>query len=53
MPGDIEKGERAGFFRYMTKPFIVDEIIATIGDALEKAGGANISGDDTTRNAAE
>ena len=53
MPGDIEKGERAGFFRYMTKPFIVDEIIATIGDALEKAGGANNPAADTTKNAAE
>ena len=53
MPEDIKRGERAGFYRYMTKPFIVDEIIATIDDALEKTISANNPADDTTRNAAE
>lgn len=53
MSGDVEKGERAGFFRYMTKPFIVDEIIATIGDALKKSIRNNNTNANKTQNAAE
>jgi PAS domain S-box-containing protein len=33
MPGDINKGMEAGFFRYLTKPIRVDEFM----DALDKA----------------
>ena len=35
MPHDIEKGLRAGFFRYMTKPIKVSEFMATLDAALE------------------
>ncbi|MAF50174.1 MAG: PAS domain S-box protein [Rhodospirillales bacterium] len=48
MASDLKKGEQAGFFSYMTKPFIVDEIIATIDAALAKANGG-----ETPRTAAE
>jgi CheY-like chemotaxis protein len=38
MPRDIEKGLRAGFFRYLTKPIKVDEFMDTLDVALEFAG---------------
>jgi CheY-like chemotaxis protein len=38
MPRDIEKGLRAGFFRYLTKPINVDEFMDTLNVALEFAG---------------
>ena len=59
MPGDIEKGKRAGFLRYITKPFVVDEIIVTIGEALQKTANGNTttkgnrSGVEASRSAAE
>jgi CheY-like chemotaxis protein len=34
MPLDIEKGLKAGFFRYITKPIKLDEFIETIDLAL-------------------
>jgi CheY-like chemotaxis protein len=34
MPGDIKKGLEAGFFRYLTKPIDLDELVA----AMEAAG---------------
>jgi PAS domain S-box-containing protein len=34
MPRDIEKGLRAGFFRYLTKPIKVNEFFATLDMAL-------------------
>jgi len=34
MPRDIEKGLQAGFFRYLTKPIKVDELMATLDEAL-------------------
>jgi PAS domain S-box-containing protein len=34
MPGDIEKGLAAGFFRYLTKPIRVDEFMDTLDSAL-------------------
>ena len=38
MPRDIEKGPQAGFFRYLTKPIIVRELMDTLHMALEFAG---------------
>jgi signal transduction histidine kinase len=37
MPLDIERGLKAGFFRYLTKPIKVDEFMATLDVALESA----------------
>jgi PAS domain S-box-containing protein len=37
MPGDIEKGLAAGFFRYLTKPIKVNEFMNTLDSALELA----------------
>ncbi len=37
MAGDIEKGEVAGFSRYLTKPVRVDELVATIRENLREA----------------
>ena len=37
MPHDIEKGLRAGFFRYMTKPIKVNEFMETLDAAFEHA----------------
>jgi len=38
MPRDIEKGLKAGFFRYLTKPIKVNEFMETLDVALEFAG---------------
>jgi CheY-like chemotaxis protein len=35
MPRDIRKGEEAGFFRYLTKPIRVDELMEAVNTALE------------------
>jgi len=35
MPGDIEKGLAAGFFRYLTKPLKVNEFMNTLDLALK------------------
>ncbi|MFA6013964.1 MAG: PAS domain S-box protein [Gallionellaceae bacterium] len=37
MPRDIEKGHEAGFFRYLTKPIKVVELIDALDDALKFA----------------
>ena len=37
MPRDIEKGLKAGFYRYLTKPIIVKELMDTLNAALEFA----------------
>jgi PAS domain S-box-containing protein len=37
MPRDIKKGLEAGFFRYLTKPIRVKELMDTLNDALEFA----------------
>jgi CheY-like chemotaxis protein len=38
MPLDIERGIKAGFFRYITKPIKVHEFMETVDMALELAG---------------
>jgi len=38
MPLDIERGLKAGFFRYITKPIKVDEFMEVLNEALELAG---------------
>ena len=35
MPRDIAKGLAAGFFRYLTKPIVITEFMATLDQALE------------------
>ncbi len=37
MVGDIKKGLEAGFFRYLTKPINVNELMNTVDQALEDA----------------
>jgi CheY-like chemotaxis protein len=37
MPRDIETGLAAGFFRYLTKPIKINELINVLDDALEFA----------------
>ena len=37
VPRDIEKGLKAGFFRYLTKPIKVNEFMETLDTALEHA----------------
>ncbi len=39
MPGDIERGLAAGFFRYLTKPIKVNEFMDTLDSALVFATG--------------
>jgi DNA-binding response OmpR family regulator len=45
MPRDIQKGLEAGFFRYLTKPIKVNELMETLDIALEhtkaQSGGAH------------
>jgi CheY-like chemotaxis protein len=38
MPPDIERGLKAGFFRYITKPIKVNEFMEALDVALEFAG---------------
>ena len=35
LPGDISKGLEAGFFRYLTKPFKVDEFMDSLDAAMD------------------
>jgi CheY-like chemotaxis protein len=37
MPLDVERGMKAGFFRYITKPIKVNEFLAALDEALESA----------------
>jgi CheY-like chemotaxis protein len=41
MPSDVEKGMKAGFFRYITKPIRVNEFIGAMDVALEHAHSAH------------
>ena len=34
MPADLERGRAAGFARYLTKPFHIDQFVATITEVL-------------------
>jgi CheY-like chemotaxis protein len=34
MSKDIQKGIQAGFFAYLTKPFVIDDLLNTIDQAL-------------------
>jgi CheY-like chemotaxis protein len=38
MPRDIERGLKAGFFRYITKPIKVNQFMEALDTALEFAG---------------
>jgi CheY-like chemotaxis protein len=38
MPRDIERGLKAGFFRYLTKPIKVTEFMEALDVALDSAG---------------
>jgi DNA-binding response OmpR family regulator len=44
MTRDIEKGLEAGFFRYLTKPIKIKELMATLNEALELAEEATHAG---------
>lgn len=39
MPWDVEKGQQAGFFAYLTKPLDIIELINTIQQALKQGNG--------------
>ena len=45
MPRDVERGLKAGFFRYLTKPMRVPELLETLGAALELAEARRASRD--------
>jgi len=38
MPRDVNKGLKAGFFRYITKPITIDEFVEALDGALDFAG---------------
>ncbi|PKL76611.1 MAG: hybrid sensor histidine kinase/response regulator, partial [Candidatus Melainabacteria bacterium HGW-Melainabacteria-1] len=38
MPNDIKRGQKAGFFRYLTKPILVNEFMSALNKALLLAG---------------
>ncbi|WP_454739215.1 PAS domain-containing hybrid sensor histidine kinase/response regulator [Cupriavidus necator] len=44
MPRDIEKGMKAGFFRYLTKPIRLDEFMDALDAALELRRGETTPG---------
>jgi CheY-like chemotaxis protein len=39
MPRDVKKGLEAGFFRYITKPIKINELMNAVNEALELAAG--------------
>jgi len=44
MARDIERGVQAGFFRYMTKPIKVNELMGALNEALESAAKKSAAG---------
>ncbi len=46
MPFDVEKGLRAGFFRYITKPIRVSELMNAVNNALEFSDTVQIDAPD-------
>jgi len=44
MARDVQRGLKAGFFRYITKPIKVDEFMETLDAALDLAGSASAGG---------
>jgi CheY-like chemotaxis protein len=44
IPRDIEKGLEAGFFRYLTKPIKVNELLHTLDSALDYAKTKKVEG---------
>jgi CheY-like chemotaxis protein len=40
MPLDVERGLKAGFFRYITKPIRVTEFMEAVNIALESTTGS-------------
>jgi DNA-binding response OmpR family regulator len=48
MTCDIEKGLKAGFFRYLIKPIKLNELLAALDDALKasKIGSLKINNPD-------
>jgi DNA-binding response OmpR family regulator len=43
MPRDIEKGQQAGFFRYLTKPIKIGEFMHTLDLALQGAFQSDVA----------
>jgi CheY-like chemotaxis protein len=43
MPRDIEKGIKAGFFGYLTKPIMVREFMDALDAALQHAAGLSVA----------
>ena len=44
IPGDIAKGLKAGFFRYVTKPIKVSELMEALDEALDQAVRPRVAG---------
>jgi PAS domain S-box-containing protein len=44
---DIEKGIKAGFFRYLTKPIKLDELMSTLDEALKFAEAGSVNSNKT------
>jgi PAS domain S-box-containing protein len=47
MPQDIEDGLKAGFFRYLTKPIMVNELMNALDDALKSSKMRSINTNET------
>ncbi len=48
MPHDVERGRRAGFVEYLTKPFRVAELLSTLGQVLGSDGSVREPAADPT-----
>ena len=47
MPSDIEKGLKSGFFRYLTKPIRVGELMNALDDALKSSNISSMNTNET------